>query len=86
MEVLERGKKLICVENAGVHGGHQYDLLSILAQEKHLLWCRTPSELSTALNQVKGTEFRRYVSPKSEIHIVIADFLQKLKGTSKPNH
>jgi len=79
MEALERGKKLICVENADTHGGHQRDLLSTLAGERYIIWCRTPSELSEALERVKYTELRRYISPGCEIHTIITDFLHKLE-------
>lgn len=74
-EVLERGKKLICVENTTVHGGHQQELLSTLARDGYLLWCHSPHELSAALARIEHTKLCRYVPPECEIHSIIMDFL-----------
>ena len=78
-EALERGKKLICVENAEAHNAHQRDLLNALVKERYIVWCRTLEELSRALERIKHAELERYVSDECQIHIVIADFLQKSK-------
>jgi beta-1,4-N-acetylglucosaminyltransferase len=76
MEVLERGKKLISVENTTCHGGHQRDLLSTLAEERYLIWCQDLDELLKALESVRYYEFKRYGTPECEIHTVIKEFLQ----------
>lgn len=78
-EALEWGKKLICVENVTVHGGHQRDLLSTLERDGYLLLCHSPRELSAALERIKHTEFCRYVPPECEIHSVIMDFLSGVR-------
>jgi len=75
-EALERGKKLISVQNTTCHGGHQEDLLSALAQEGYLIWCQDLNELPEALRHARQKEFKRYVTPGCEIHTVIAEFLQ----------
>ena len=84
MEVLERGKRLVCVENTAVDGGHQRDLLSTLARDGYLLWCRSPSELPAALEQIKHTRLNRYVPPRCEIHSVITDYLSRAKTNYLP--
>lgn len=78
MEALERGKKLVSVENATCHGAHQRELLSTLVKEEYLIWCRDLSELPEALERARRREFKRYVAPGCEIHKVIKEFLQKL--------
>jgi beta-1,4-N-acetylglucosaminyltransferase len=79
LEVLEKGKKLISVENTTVHGGHQKDLLSPLAEEGYLIWCRDVDALPEALEHAKCHEFKRYVAPECEIHTVIQRFLQEME-------
>jgi beta-1,4-N-acetylglucosaminyltransferase len=82
LEVLEKGKKLIGVENTICHGGHQQDLLSALAKERYLIWCQDVDGLPVAIERAKDYEFQRYVSAGCEIHTVIKGFLQQLSQYS----
>jgi beta-1,4-N-acetylglucosaminyltransferase len=75
-EALERGKKLISVQNTTCHGGHQEDLLRLLATEGYLIWCQDLDELPEVLERARKQAFRRYVAPDCGIHIVIKKFLQ----------
>jgi beta-1,4-N-acetylglucosaminyltransferase len=76
MEVLERGNKLIGVENVTCHGEHQRDLLSALAEGGYLIWCQDLNTISGALACARRYTFKRYVAPGCEIHTMIKDFLQ----------
>ena len=78
-EALERGKKLISVQNTTCHGGHQEDLLSAWAQEGYLIWCQDLNELPEALERAQKHTFRRYVAPDCEIHTVVKKFLKDLE-------
>jgi UDP-N-acetylglucosamine transferase subunit ALG13 len=80
-EALERGKKVIGVENVDAHGRHQRDLLRTLAQQGYIIWCQDPRELSEALGRVQTQKFRRYVVPRCEIHTQIIQFLRRLEKT-----
>src|SRR5271166_2158838 len=44
-EVLNLGKKLICIENPHVLEGHQRDLLRKLSEEGYLIWCKDLNEI-----------------------------------------
>jgi len=76
IEALERGKKLISVENAICHGAHQRELLSTLAEEGYLIWCQNLDELPEVLARARRHVFKRYVAPDCKIHTVITEFLQ----------
>jgi UDP-N-acetylglucosamine transferase subunit ALG13 len=78
MEALQRGKALIAVENTALHGGHQADLLSALAQQGHLIWCRDTGELQSALERAQHYPFKEYVAPPCEIHIRIQEYLRRI--------
>jgi beta-1,4-N-acetylglucosaminyltransferase len=78
-EALERGKKLISVQNTTCHGGHQEDLLSAWAKEGYLVWCQDLNELPEALERARKQAFRRYFAPECEIHTVVKKFLKDLE-------
>jgi len=75
MEALERGKKLVGIENPICTGGHQSELLSTLTGEGYLIWCRDLSNLPEALERARHYEFKKYIPPGCEIHSVIQKFL-----------
>ena len=75
MEVLRRGGKLIGVANPDRYDQHQEDLLSYLAEEGYLIWCRDLASLPDELHRVNGMTFQRYRSPECHVHDVIAEFL-----------
>ena len=77
MEVLEKGKKLISVENITCIDDHQTDILEILAKEGHLIWCRDWDELPSLLERAPAMTPRPYVAPPCRIAEVIKDFLRK---------
>jgi beta-1,4-N-acetylglucosaminyltransferase len=85
MEVLERGRKLIGVENTALQDEHQKDLLSALSREGYLIWCQDLGELLEALERARHFEFKRYVAPDCEIRAVIAEFLQNQGLAPGPN-
>jgi beta-1,4-N-acetylglucosaminyltransferase len=78
MEVLTRGKKLIGVENTTCVDAHQIEILSVLAQEEYLIWCRNLDDLSTLLQQAPTINLKTYVPPPSQIAEVIKNFLNQL--------
>jgi beta-1,4-N-acetylglucosaminyltransferase len=79
MEVLEKGKKLICVENTTCIDDHQTDILGVLAGEGYLIWCRDLDELPSLLERAPAMNPRSYVPPPCRIAEVIQDFLRKLE-------
>lgn len=83
VEVLERGKKLVCVVNPTTMDLHQEHLLDIYAQKNYLLWCKDLGQLAVAIQQARNMQFARYQSPECHIHEVIKDYLQGL-GRHEP--
>jgi len=75
MEVLRRGKPLVSVSNPDRYDNHQEDLLSHLAESRHLIWCRDLSQLARAIHAVRTEPLCRYQPPECRIHLVIDDFL-----------
>lgn len=74
MEVLKRGLPLVSVSNPDRYDNHQEDLLSTMAAEGYLVWCRWLDDLNQAIETAQITPLRRYQSPKCEIHLVINEF------------
>ena len=76
MEVLHRGGKLIGVANPDRYDRHQQDLLSYLAEEGHLVWCRELASLPGELSRVRDLTLTPYSPPECHVHEVIAAFLR----------
>jgi len=75
MEVLKRGLPLVSVSNPDRYDNHQEDLLSTMAAEGYLVWCRRLDDLKQAIKTAQTTPLRRYQPPRCEIHLVINGFL-----------
>jgi len=75
MEVLNRGLPLVSVGNPDRYDDHQQDLLSALAEQGYLIWCRRLDQLKQAIETAQSTPLRRYEQPEVSIQHVIHDFL-----------
>jgi UDP-N-acetylglucosamine transferase subunit ALG13 len=78
LEVLDCSKPLVSLSNPDRYDQHQQDLLSTLAAQNHLIWCRELSELAEAIEQARQTTFGRYVKPECTIPVQIRGFLDEL--------
>ena len=77
LEVLTHGKPLIALSNSDRYDQHQQDILSALASDDFLIWCRHLDDLATELQNAQTKQFNRYVAPSCTIHTVIIQFLQQ---------
>ena len=75
MEVLRLGIPLVSVSNQDRFDNHQDDLLSAMAEEGYLVWCRHLSDLREAIEAAKTKRLRPYEQPACEIHRVIHRYL-----------
>jgi UDP-N-acetylglucosamine transferase subunit ALG13 len=78
MEVLMRGLPLVSVSNPDRYDNHQDDLLSNMAQEGYLVWCRQLDDLGQAIHTAQTTSLRPYEQSACEIHTHIHRFLEAL--------
>jgi hypothetical protein len=78
MEVLMRGLPLVSVSNPDRYDHHQDDLLSNMAQEGYLVWCRELDDLCQAIHTAQTTSLRPYEQCECEIHTHIHRFLEAL--------
>ena len=75
LEVLRCNKPLIALANPDRYDQHQQDIISVLAEQNYLIWCKELNELAEALRRAQQQEFARYVAPECQIHIVIQKYL-----------
>ncbi len=80
IEVASMGKPLVALSNPDRYDMHQDDLLRYMEQEGHLLWCRDLSDLEEDLRRARAMTFRPYKVGETRIHLVIRDYLAKLKS------
>ena len=78
MEVLKRGLPLVSVSNPDRYDNHQDDLLSTMAEEGYLVWCRQLRDLEQAIRTAQTVSLKPYQEGKCEIHIHIHRFLEAL--------
>lgn len=79
MEAASLGKPLVAVSNPELYDRHQDDLLCYMEREGHLLWCRDIAELEEALRRARAMTFRPYQPPPTRVHIVIREYLERLR-------
>lgn len=78
MEVLMRGLPLVSVSNPDRYDNHQDDLLSNMAEEGYLVWCRQLADLKQAIQTAQTTSLKPYEQCECEIHTHIHRFLKAL--------
>jgi len=77
LEVLLRGNKLIGINNPDRYDLHQEELLGILEEQGHLIWCRKLSHLADALHEADVRSFIPYKQPQCKIAEIIKDYLER---------
>jgi len=79
MEAASLGKPLVAVSNPELYDRHQDDLIGHMEREGHLLWCRDMTTLEDAVRRARAMTFRPYQPPPTRVHIVIREYLEKLR-------
>lgn len=75
IEVLQQGKRLVSVSNPDRYDAHQGDLLGVLAQRGHLIWCRDLAFLADAITQARTTDFVPYHEELGTLATTIITYL-----------
>jgi beta-1,4-N-acetylglucosaminyltransferase len=75
IEVIERGLKLIGVSNPDRYDRHQEDILGILSERKHMVWCRSLDRLKEAFDDLARVDLVPYRRPECRIAERIREFL-----------
>ena len=77
IEILKQRIRLVSVSNPDRYDKHQDDLISTLAEQDFLVWCRNLKNLNQSISYALQKNFRSYHPPKCTIHSVIKKFLSK---------
>jgi len=77
VEVLQKGCKLIGVNNPDRYDLHQEELLKVLEEQGHLIWCRKMSHIAGALKEAEERIFVPYHKPLCTIAEFIKDYLDR---------
>lgn len=76
MECVQKGLKLVVVENTSLMEGHQSQLIGEMARRGHLLWCKDLEDLPMQINEAKKTNFEPFVSDEPKAHLYILQMLK----------
>jgi beta-1,4-N-acetylglucosaminyltransferase len=79
-EALERGLKVIAVENTDMFDNHQVELLEKFDAGGYVLWCRDLRDIESAIAEVDRRTFRPYTRPECHIGERIREFLGGITG------
>lgn len=77
-EVLQKRCKIIGVNNPDRYDLHQEELLKILEEQGHIIWCRRLSHLAESLQKAEGRILIPYSKPRCNIAEVIRNYLKIL--------
>ena len=75
IEILKQRIRLVSVTNPDRYDKHQDDLISILAEQDYLVWCRNLKDLNQSISIALEKKIKLYHPPKCRIHTVIKKFL-----------
>lgn len=75
VEILKQKVRLVSVSNPDRYDKHQDDLISTLAEQGYLVWCRNLNDLNRAISLAINTDFKFYEPPKCSIHLIIKNYL-----------
>lgn len=81
-EALERGRKVVGVENHEMFDNHQVELLEKFDQMGLIHWCRDLRDLETAIGEVSRRTFQPYSRPECSIGERIREFLGPTGGAA----
>lgn len=71
LENVMRGRKLIVVQNPGITGGHEWELVSKLEEMGCLVWCKNLSNLLNCIQMAKAKDFKRFEPDKFNVAKVL---------------
>jgi len=71
LENVIHGRRLIVVQNPGITGGHEWELVSKLEELGCLIWCRNLSNLLECLDEARSKEFKKWKPDKFDISAVL---------------
>jgi UDP-N-acetylglucosamine transferase subunit ALG13 len=77
MEILKEGLPLVSVSNPDRYDKHQDDLLKIMEEKNHLIWCRQIKKLKESINLALSKDLAAYHPPKCKIHLHVNRFLNQ---------
>lgn len=71
LENITHGRKLIVVNNPGITGGHEWELVSKLEALGCLIWCKKLSNLLNCINKARTKEFKEFEPDGFEVLTIL---------------
>ena len=70
MENVKEGRKLIAVQNPGITGGHEWELVSKLEKMGCLIWCKDVKDIKDCIDEAKKMTFTKFVPDKFDVSLI----------------
>ena len=75
MENVTKGHKLIVVQNPDVTGGHEWELVTKMEKEGHLIWCKSLDLLKESIDEARKINFQTFSSERLDFSRVLERLL-----------
>ena len=77
MENVTKGHKLIVVQNPGITGGHEWELVTKMEKGGHLIWCRDLSSLKPAIEKSRQMDFKTFKPDQLNLKRMLENLLSQ---------
>lgn len=71
LENVAQGRRLIVVNNPGIIGGHEWELVSKLETLGCLIWCKNLNNLLFCINEARSKEFKKFEPENFNISAIL---------------
>jgi UDP-N-acetylglucosamine transferase subunit ALG13 len=70
MENVQKGNRLIVVQNPGITGGHEWELVSKMEKLGCLIWCKDINNILKCIEEARIKKFNKFVPDKFDISLI----------------
>ena len=75
MENVTNGRRLVVIQNPGITGGHEWELVSKMEKGNHLVWCKNIESLHSSIEDAKRKDYQIFLPMQLDIHRSLTDLL-----------
>jgi len=75
MENVTKGHRLIVIQNPDITGGHEWEIVTRMEKDGHLIWCKGLDQLKEAIDRARTMEYAVFQPERLDLTTVLRDLL-----------
>ena len=75
MENVTKGRRLIVVQNPDITGGHEWELVSKMEIDGHLIWCKDVKDILKCIKEARTKKFKTFTPDRCNIAEIIKELI-----------